>query len=749
MDPSLIMVAHVLSSSLLMLLGPLFCLSLFASYYPTGVIVPIVVTICAQLFISKAVYFWKDKKELIRHFYEDKGDYGTKEGYLILGISAMTSWIAPCTVWTTRKLPGRQGHIIITTFVTVSAYLMSLIGLGLLSRSPNFVGDLPIIHCFKSTDGFANKTFHFSQNTPFWKLTFSTDINLPKVRICSDDELPTTWLDHVSIVAVCLCALTQLTSVWLFYMSDFDHIYNYIGCANSLTGYVSEIFFRVPTPVDIKSSLLNQTKNGKEFIQSALFTLNTLELKNKNSYLEKPVFGEIQDELKKDLGQSNVWRCEATLGYDPTKSKIECPPLHAAFLNHRFILFIMLYVLGGNITCSNGQKRSPLFWLNFWLRGPTQCDGDEFFNRQTMPTFNEVSLFTFWALKWINYKHKSNDVENAVKNGDAELLTILLDNGYDPNEANAVGMRPLHLAAGKGAAKCLEILIENKVDVNTSDGVGRTPLHLAAWYGHKECVEILIKSQADIDARDIEESTPLLIAARNEKAEIIEILLENKACINVKDKYGHSPLLLATSTSCGNVECVRILVEREADVNAKNDGGNFPLLEAAMNGKIECLIILAGSKSADVNARDCYGKTLLHYCVTRLTNTDGLKILMEKKASVNITNKDGKTALHHVASRGRTEFLKILLENQALVNVTDNDQETPLHMAARLGFPECVKVLVENGADRDLQNIRGETCYDAAVKGRDALEQTSDEGEEKKNSKSEDFKKVLDMLSKQ
>ena len=139
MEPSLKMIFPVFVLALLMLLGPLLCLSLFASYFPKAVFVPILITISLQFTITKMVYFWKDKNAIIEQFYANKYEHGTKECHLIMGISAMTSWIAPCTVWINRNLPGKQRHLIVSSLVTVSAYLMTLLSLGLFATNSNLV----------------------------------------------------------------------------------------------------------------------------------------------------------------------------------------------------------------------------------------------------------------------------------------------------------------------------------------------------------------------------------------------------------------------------------------------------------------------------------------------------------------------------------------------------------------------------------------------------------------------------------
>ena len=150
----------------------------------------------------------------------DKNEYGTREAHLILGISALTSWIAPCTVWINRKLQGKRGHVITSTFVTVLTNLIALGCLSILAKHFTFnkVRSPPVIHCFNNSNGFANVSYHFIQNASLWNaITLSTDSEVPKIRICSDGEEPTTVLHNLLPVVACLCGVTLLTSFALFY----------------------------------------------------------------------------------------------------------------------------------------------------------------------------------------------------------------------------------------------------------------------------------------------------------------------------------------------------------------------------------------------------------------------------------------------------------------------------------------------------------------------------------------------------
>ncbi|XP_059160749.1 serine/threonine-protein phosphatase 6 regulatory ankyrin repeat subunit B-like [Physella acuta] len=150
-------------------------------------------------------------------------------------------------------------------------------------------------------------------------------------------------------------------------------------------------------------------------------------------------------------------------------------------------------------------------------------------------------------------------------------------------------------------------------------------------------------------------------------------------------------------------ECERLL--QKGDVNACS--GDVPRLSKAVELDDVELVKNILHRGADVNKTDKNGKTCLHVAVSkmkefnrfnvpdktlqpRLTHNrinkslEILKILLAHELDVNIRDNYRKTALHYSVEYEQLEFTHMLLEAGADVNLLDDNHETPLIIASRL-----------------------------------------------------------------
>lgn len=127
--------------------------------------------------------------------------------------------------------------------------------------------------------------------------------------------------------------------------------------------------------------------------------------------------------------------------------------------------------------------------------------------------------------------------------------------------------------------------------------------------------------------------------------------------------------------------------------------------EAAEKGEIDKVKSLIAS-GEDVNARDEYGLTPLHYATAHAK-----LILVPAKNSTGMPK--GYTSYEQVP-KGDLDLVKFLVSKGADVNAKDSVGKTPLHMSASLGTIEVSKFLVYKGAAVNQKDNHGLTSLDYA-----------------------------------
>ena len=153
---------------------------------------------------------------------------------------------------------------------------------------------------------------------------------------------------------------------------------------------------------------------------------------------------------------------------------------------------------------------------------------------------------------------------------------------------------------------------------------------------------------------------------------------------SVDDRYGSR----AATRSAGNA-ALRQLLADGADVNARNKFGDTPLHFAAQRKHVEAVRLLLAA-GANVNARGLQEVTPLHGAV----GAETVSLLLAAGADVNARSEFGATPLHKAAG---AETASLLLAAGADVNARSRWGFTPLHSVG--GDVELARLLVARGAD--------------------------------------------------
>ncbi|MBP6870322.1 ankyrin repeat domain-containing protein [Candidatus Babeliales bacterium] len=231
-----------------------------------------------------------------------------------------------------------------------------------------------------------------------------------------------------------------------------------------------------------------------------------------------------------------------------------------------------------------------------------------------------------------------------------------------------------------------DILQKNpNLNLNITDKFGTACLHYAAHCGNIAFARLLIEHGADINVCDSHHITPLHAALQNNQWSMVKELLSYK----------------------------------NIDVNAVQDNGFTALHMAIIKNDMPMLKLLLTSPNIKINVSGNDGVTPLQVAVCN-SYQDGVRILVEHGADVNILNVDHKNALHSACKVGNLEIVKMLLQvGNVDINCYGEGGFTPLQYAALFGYEDIVKELLQQ-KNIDIHIIDGDGCqplYVAACGG--------------------------------
>lgn len=163
---------------------------------------------------------------------------------------------------------------------------------------------------------------------------------------------------------------------------------------------------------------------------------------------------------------------------------------------------------------------------------------------------------------------------------------------------------------------------------------------------------------------------------------------------------------------CHCEKCQQELDNEENDVKSQiiaRKDDNL-LLTASKLGYCEVVEYLLKKKQYNVNIRDCFNRTCLHYAATKGCQ-DILLLSIIYDANVNAVDNDRNTPLHLACMNGHDNCVKALIYStpEVELNVGNAFGDTPLHLATKWGFLDIIKLLLENGASLLVENKQKQT----------------------------------------
>ncbi|EAX92064.1 hypothetical protein TVAG_460240 [Trichomonas vaginalis G3] len=120
------------------------------------------------------------------------------------------------------------------------------------------------------------------------------------------------------------------------------------------------------------------------------------------------------------------------------------------------------------------------------------------------------------------------------------------------------------------------------------------------------------------------------------------------------------------------------------------------------------------SHGANINEKNNYGESALHYAVTD-SGKETAEFLISHGANINEKDNNGKTALHIAVLHNSKEIAEFLILHGTNINEKDNYGETALHKATYKNSKEIAELLISHGANINEKNKDGETVLHIAA----------------------------------
>lgn len=173
---------------------------------------------------------------------------------------------------------------------------------------------------------------------------------------------------------------------------------------------------------------------------------------------------------------------------------------------------------------------------------------------------------------------RTNKFLFAASRGDLRVVSIMLDQGFDPNSADYDFRTALMVSAVKGNNEVVKKLLECDANPNLVDWNGSSALYEAVRHGHDDTIDILLKAGAQLCIEESLISSMLCQTIYHGNMSRLKKLLKAKINVDAVDYDKRAAVHIAAAE--GNLPALKLLVEYGAKVNVLDRWNRTPLDEA-------------------------------------------------------------------------------------------------------------------------------------------------------------------------
>ena len=290
----------------------------------------------------------------------------------------------------------------------------------------------------------------------------------------------------------------------------------------------------------------------------------------------------------------------------------------------------------------------------------------------------------------------------ACKNGDLNMIEILLKGGTNIDQKDSSGKTPLHHACEKGHLIAVELLLENKASVDLADENGASPLHFACGLGHDAIVKILLKNNANKDDIDLIGQTPLHQACMGNHLSTIELLYSEGASLLEIDINEKLPLEYLNSDDA------RTIISKLSETD--KEFFNNTIFSRTDVDPVVLFKKWAHRADSQELAKRIWAtcsfekRGLFFTWLAQEKDVELLKFIISGMDDIDSLDEDNQSLLHCVVVAGTPEMVDVLIANHARIDLQDKNLNTPLHLAVLYNKEAMANCLLDHNATVDLLN---------------------------------------------
>jgi ankyrin repeat protein len=129
---------------------------------------------------------------------------------------------------------------------------------------------------------------------------------------------------------------------------------------------------------------------------------------------------------------------------------------------------------------------------------------------------------------------RSRNISDAIIGDNLNDVRYFLGRGFDINGrvSEVSHLTVLNCAIFGDKVNIVQELLNRGADVNQADSLGMTPLHMVVINANIAILQMILAKEADIDKVTTRGDSPLVLAVERENIEIVRILLDHGADVN-------------------------------------------------------------------------------------------------------------------------------------------------------------------------------------------------------------------------